>query len=156
MEAKMLNSSTCGITRTILFRGFCRCEDGDSTIRVLRDNEYEKIVGKWVYGNFVSPCNIVYEEDGYDEVLKRENVPIGYDYPVIPETVGQYVTCDKEGKRIFEGDCVVGKNLDGDTVEAILCWVEEGRGFMFEDFNHCYWHFLDNLRLIGTCFDIGR
>lgn len=89
--------------REILFRGFCPNENGTTTITV--DSKQYK--GDWVYRDFNRPCNIVYEKIGYDEVLKQDNVPIWHDYPVIPETVGQFTgLTDRKDKNIFEGDRV--------------------------------------------------
>lgn len=76
----------------ILFRGFHPDNNGATTITL----NGEKIKGEWVYGCYV-----------YD----KQNFCIrGFDYvyeSVIPETVGQWVTTDKNGKDIFLGDLVL-------------------------------------------------
>lgn len=70
--------------------------------------------GEWVYGDFCHPCNIVFVEIGYDEVLGQSDVPIIHDYGVIPETVGQCTgLVDKNGKKVFEGDIGKYKQTDG-------------------------------------------
>ena len=89
--------------REILFRGLHPDENGPQEITLAG----KKIRGRWVEGDFGRPCNIIFEEIGYDPDLDQENVPIYNDYNVIPETVGQYINInDRSGQKIFEGDVV--------------------------------------------------
>lgn len=85
-----------------LFRGFHPDERGKTTIVV----NGEKIKGEWVYGDLLT-CGFDYEtairvhnayETGESALIL-----------VLPETVGQFVTTDKNGKDVFEGDCILHK-----------------------------------------------
>jgi len=51
--------------------------------------------GKWVYGWYIFST--------IDEIIQN-----GLRYEVIPETVGQFVCKDKNGKGVFEGDNATG------------------------------------------------
>ena len=62
--------------------------------------------GEWVQGDFCKPCNIVYEEIGYDECTKQDNVPIWNDCAVTPETVSRYSGFGATNGRIFENHII--------------------------------------------------
>ncbi len=76
-----------------------------------------KDTGEWVQGDFCRPCNIIWEEIGHDEALGQDGVLVYNDSPVIPETVGQYVRDDVNGKPAFVGSII--KELLGDTIGVI-------------------------------------
>lgn len=88
--------------REILFRGIAKT-DGQRWKR-----------GQWVFGDLVRL------QDGND------GKPHIYGYgEVFPETVGQYTgICDKNGRKIFEGDIIVIR--DGGIVRNYVVEYEEG------------------------------
>ena len=136
--------------REFLFRGFHPDENGSEEITL----NGQKIRGQWVQGDFVRPCNIVFEEIGDDPTLGQTNVPIFRDYDVIPETVGQYIGIEDRNKRkIFEGDAV---DIYRDEERGVIEWVDDEAAFFVRhsentlaDFS-CYWG--RDLEVVGNIF----
>jgi len=74
--------------------------------------------GEWVEGAYL------HQTDFYGDNVDRhfiidgtttQDYDIGYEYEVLPETVGEWTgLTDKNGKRIFEGDIVrINRSLEG-------------------------------------------
>lgn len=103
-------------TEDIFFRGFTETEEDNEFIRI--DKRISRF-GKWVYGSYLRDNTICQSESGYDDVLKQP-APKFVDYPVIPETVGQYIfKTDGKGEMLYVGD-VVRCWLSNDTFEVIF------------------------------------
>ena len=111
-------------TDFIIFRGFTETEEDNKVVII---NKCIRRFGKWVYGSYLQDNTICQNELGYDDVLKQHTSTF-VDYPVIPETVGQYIfKTDGKGEMLYVGD-VVRCWLSNDTFEIIF---DEKKGAFF-------------------------
>ena len=106
--------------------------------------------GEWVYGDFYRNCGVT----GiiYDYMISTRD---GMEYPVIPETIGQYTGIDdKDGVKIFEWDVLhdSGYMLNGVVKYYAKCggwwyWGKKrfGSSLEFDGF--------DELTVIGNIHD---
>lgn len=137
--------------RKILFRGFHPDEKGDTTITL----NGEKIRGEWVYGdrNKTSMGVYIHPQANLFQVDRGCLTKLVVMRQVIPETVGQFVTTDKNGKDVFDKDRVLCAFEDGifDVYydDKTLMWVI-GNGEIMIDFDHCY---NADIELIGNIYD---
>lgn len=133
-----------------LYRGFHLRGNGETTITL----NGEKIKGEWLYGPFAwyKPCFT--DKESCDILFHTGS---GFCFvAVIPETVGQWVTTDKNGKDVFDGDYVSCAFEDGIFEvyydEKTLMWCI-GNGEVCIDFDHCNSR---DIELIGNKWKVQK
>lgn len=132
-----------------LFRGFHPDESGKTTITL----NGEKIRGEWLYwnqfGQLVDPHSLqtkrfYYKCDGIDLSLSSAAMLIWAD-----ETIGQWVTTDKNGKDVFLGDRVWanGGFSYSDTFSGIVGYNPLRMSFALLESDETYFHDLHKYQI---------
>ena len=140
--------------REIKFRGFHKCENGNTIIII----NGESVRGKWVYGYyFISERDI---EDGFvwrdiPQIQQRYGDHYQY-FDVIPETIGQYTGLkDSQGNELYEGDIIENEHKE----KWLIVWNDIISGFgtaLKGDKNAIYSpnkHWYEACRKIGNIHD---
>lgn len=118
------------VERKLVCRGFHADKNGKSTIIV----DGKHVRGDWVVGRYVEATQhwhdfgkhkswivtSALQNGGYFNVMGR--------YAVIPDTVGQWVTNDRNGNDLFEGDIV--KSYLDDEIQGVIVYDTVHCGFV--------------------------
>lgn len=126
--------------RTIKFRGFHADENGETVIKI----DGKDIRGLWLAGDLKQ----------YDGECWIE------EHAVIPETVGQYVCDDENGKEVFEGDIVGNERIIGFVFyncefAFLLKWKNTDK-YRKDFFKTCFlsnYSGLNEIEVIGNIFE---
>lgn len=112
------------MNREILFRGFHECADGKTVIKV--DGIGKR--GEWLYGCYCAKGYGCADFDCIEPKDDDEGFISYYNWEVIPSTVGQFTgLCDKNGKKIFEGDIFKTKHNDW---KYIVTWQDDNSRYL--------------------------
>lgn len=130
----------------ILFRGFH--PDGNSTTTISLNGD--KIRGEWVYGSLLE-CKPMFVDKVERTIVYHNGSGFCYD-KVIPETIGQWVKTDKNGKDVFEGDRGICWTITNDRMPCEIVYSQERARFEVacEDGDYFGLWEISNFELIGN------
>ena len=105
--------------------------------------------GEWVYGWYAP---LVCNDKTVIPNIKDYN---GSDWKVLPETVGQFTgLCDKNGKKIFEGDIVKCLSLEYGYVNKEVYYSEDKAKFALHSCGTDYeFDEYINVEVVGDIYD---
>lgn len=98
-----------------LFRGFHPDDNGKTKIMCPTLNNVV-IKGRWIYGDLMHngwKDKYIHPHGNSFDVSNSDLTKLLVVHKVIPETIGQWVATDKNGKDVFEGDEVSHELLNG-------------------------------------------
>ncbi len=125
--------------RKILFRGFHPTKRGKTTIKL----NGKKIQGEWLYWNAIGLL-----ADKNTKIVPLTNVQFLKGKFIEYETVGQWVTTDKNGNDVFDGD-KVGFIIDGTSYIGELRYSQSELRYLFYYHGNKY-AITDNMVVIGN------
>lgn len=128
--------------RDILFRG---------------KTKRESVNQFWIYGG------IVHQTDYYGEEVDRwfiidgtdtQDYDIGYEYEVIPESIGQYTGLyDKNGNELYEGDIVRAQFVHNGSVHTFVVEFDAGSFLFNNGFISVPFREIAHIKLRGNIYD---
>ena len=115
------------INRKILYRGFHPNKNGDTIIAL----NGAKIKGEWVYGDRVTQGQevCIHPQSNRFQLSKSDLSKLIIMHPVVSETVSQWVTTDKNGKDVFEGDTVGAISYMDDALVGRVHYDNEAKAY---------------------------